>query len=294
VTALSRRTSTGWISQRRVGAVLLGLLTGLLAASAACVAEAQPPRTVPRIGVLWAYSPAVASPLAEALRQGLRELGYTEGQNLVLEERWAGREPDRLPTLAAELVRLNVDIIVTAATPAIQAAQHATKTIPIVMAFSNDPVESGFVASLARPGSNITGLSLVSPELSGRRLELLKAVSPKISRLAVLWNPSNPSNRLLLRETETAARVLGVQLQSLEARGAAELDSAFLAMTRARAGALVVLPDTLFRERQGELVRLAEKNGSRPYTGRESLQMLEVSWRTDLTFPTCSGAPPVS
>lgn len=232
--AQSRKTSAGRISKRLAGAILFGLLTALLAASATCVAEAQQPRKVPRIGVLWAYSPPVTAPLAEALRKGLREFGYIEGQNVVLEERWAGREPDRLPILAAELVRLNVDIIVTGATSAIQAARHATRTIPIVMAFSNDPVESGFVASLARPGSNITGLSLVSPELSGRRLELLKAVSPRISRLAVLWNPSNPSHPLLLRETETAARVLGVQLQPLEARGAAELDSAFLAMSRAR------------------------------------------------------------
>ncbi len=235
-------------------ALALGMLAALPAAGA------QQPKKVPRIGVLWPYSPTVASPLAQAFRQGLRGLGYVEGQNIALEERWAEEKYDRLPSLAAELVRLNVDIIVAATTTAIQAAQHATRTIPIVMTITNDPVDSGFVASLARPGGNITGLSLLSPELSGKRLELLKEATPKVSRVAVLWNSSNPSHPLLLRETEAAARALRVQLQPLEVRGPTEVDSAFSTMTRDRAGALIVLPDAIFRNQQRRIADLAAKS----------------------------------
>jgi ABC-type uncharacterized transport system substrate-binding protein len=243
-----------------IALLALGLLAALLGAAAPRAADAQQSKTVPRIGVLWANAPTVASPLAEAFRQGLRELGYVEGQHIALEERWAEDRLDRLPALAAELVQRNVDLIVTGATVPIQAVQHATKTIPIIMAMSNDPVESGFVASLARPGGNITGLSLVSPEVSEKRLELLKEVIPTISRVAVLWNAANPSHPLLLRETEAAARVLRVQLQALEARGPAEFDRAFLAMTREHVGALVVLPDTMFRAQQRRLVDLAAQS----------------------------------
>ena len=191
-------------------ALALGLLAAPLAAGA------QQPKKVPRIGVLWPYSPTIASPLADAFRQGLRDLGYVESQNIAIEDRWAEGKYDRLPALAAETVRLNVDIIVAVATPAIQAAEQATRTTPIVMAIANDPVESGFVASLARPGGNVTGLSLQSLELSGKRLELLKEAVPKLSRVAVLWNSSNPSHPLMLRETEAAARALGVRLQLLD------------------------------------------------------------------------------
>jgi putative ABC transport system substrate-binding protein len=243
---------------RRIG---FGVVLTLNLVLAPLAAEAQQPSgKVPRIGILWPYSPTVTSPLAEAFRQGLRGQGYIEGQNITVEERWAEGKYDRFPVLAAELVSLKIDVLVAAGTPAISAAKQTTTTVPIVMAFSNDPVESGFVASLARPGANITGLSLVSPELSGRRLELLKAVSPKISRLAVLRNPSNSSHAPLLHETETAARVLKVQLQPVEAQGPAEFESAFVAMTRARAGALVVLPDAVFRDHQKQLVGLAAKS----------------------------------
>jgi putative ABC transport system substrate-binding protein len=223
------------------------------------LAEAQQPKKVPRIGVLWLYSPTIASPFAEAFRQGLRGLGYVEGQNIALEERWAEGRFDRLPSLAAELVRLKVDILVTASTPAAQAGQQATQSIPIVLTNVSDPVESGLVSSLARPGGNVTGLSLMHPELAGKRLELLKEVIPKLSRVAVLSNPANPIMPPLLRETEAAARALGVQLQVVEVRDPSDFDSAFSAMTRERAGALVVLPDAIFQNERTRIAGLAAK-----------------------------------
>ena len=183
--------------RRSISALIVGLALGILAAPLA--AGAQQPKKVPRIGVLWTYSPTIAAPFAEAFRQGLRGLGYVEGQNVALEERWAEGRFDRLPALAAELVRLNVDVILAASTPAVQAVQQATRTIPIVMTQVSDPLESGFVASLARPGGNVTGLSLMHPELSGKRLQLLKEVVPKVSRVAVLGDPSNLINPPLLR-----------------------------------------------------------------------------------------------
>ncbi len=240
---------------------LIGLVVvlALSLTPAPLVAEAQLGK-VPRIGILWAYSPPVVSPFAEAFRQGLRGLGYVEGQNIVLEERWAEGRFDRLPSLAAELVRLNVDIIVTASTPAVQAAQQATRTIPIVMTLVADPVESGIVGSLARPGGNVTGLSLMHPEVSGKRLALLKEVIPKLSRVAVFSSSSTASYRVVLRETEAAARALGMQLQVVEVRGPADLDGAFSAITRDRVGALVVLPDPMFRNQQRRVLDLAAKN----------------------------------
>ena len=191
---------------------------------------------------------------------GLRGLGYIEGQNIALEERWAEGRFDRLPFLAAELVRLNVDIIVTASTQAAQAVQQVTRSIPIVMTIVSDPVESGLVSSLARPGGNVTGLSLMHPDLSGKRLVLLKEVIPKLSRVAVLCNLSNPIIPPLLRETEAAARTLGVQLQVVEVHGPTEFDSAFGDMTRGRAGALVVLPDGIFQNERRRIAALAVKS----------------------------------
>jgi putative tryptophan/tyrosine transport system substrate-binding protein len=234
------------------------LLTGLLVLTAS-IAEAQQAKKVPRIGVLWVYSPTIASPFAEAFRQGLRGLSYVEGQNIALEERWAEGRFDRLPSLAAELVRLNVDIIVTSSTPGAQAGQQATRSIPVIMTTVSDPVESGLVSSLARPGGNVTGLSLMHPDLTGKRLELLKEVIPNLSRVAVLSNPANPIIPPLLRETEAAARALGLQLQVVEVRGPTEFDNAFSAMTRDRAGALVVLPDAIFQNERRRIAALAAK-----------------------------------
>jgi len=230
----------------------------LLAAPLAVAA--QQAGKVPRIGVLWPYSPAIATPFGDAFRQGLGTLGYVEGRNIALEERWADGKFDRLASLAAELIRLKVDVLVTASTPATQAAQQATKTTPIVMTLVSDPVDSGFVANLANPGGNVTGLSYMHPELSRKRLELIKDVIPKVSRVAVLSNPSNPSIRPLLRETEAAARVLSVQLQVVEARDSGQLDSVFVAMSKERARALVVMPDAVFQDQRRRIVDLAAKS----------------------------------
>jgi len=237
-------------------AVVLAL--GLVLAPLAV--EGQQAGKIPRVGILWAYSPSVVSILGDAFRQGLRGLGYVEGQNILLEERWAEGRFDRLRSLAAELNRLNLDVIVTASTPAVRAAQQATKTIPIVMTLVSDPVEDGLVASLARPGRNVTGLSLMHPELSAKRVALLKEVVPKLSRVAVLWTPSTASYRKVLGETQTAAHALGLQLRAIEVRDPTDFDSAFSAIARERAGALVVLPDAMFRDQQRRILDLAAKS----------------------------------
>ena len=172
-------------------------------------AEAQQPTKIPRIGYLTAASLSAIAARIEAFRQGLRELGYVEGKNIVIEWRYAEGKLDRLPALAAELVRLKVDVIVTAGPTATRAAKEATATIPIVMAQDNDPVGNGFVASLARPGGNITGLSTLAPELSGKQLELLKEIVPRLSRVAVLGTSTNPGNAQALKEMELAAGAFG-------------------------------------------------------------------------------------
>jgi putative ABC transport system substrate-binding protein len=207
---------------KKIGLSLVLIAVVLLAV--AVVAEAQQPKKIPRIGVL---RPAPgAAPLYEAFRQGLRDLGYVEGQNIVLELRDAEARAERLPNLAAELVRLKVDVIVTSSTPAIQAAKKATATIPIVMGFSGDPVGTGLVASLANPGGNITGLSDIGPEISGKQLELLKEAFPTISRVAFFLNPSNQGNRLRLKAAEVTAGELKVQIQALEVRSANDFEKA--------------------------------------------------------------------
>jgi len=207
-------------------------------------AQAQQSGKSPGIGffVLYRSNDPANIAHAEAFRQGLRERGWVEGQNISVEYRFAEERQDRLTDLAAELVNFKVDVIVAQATPAIRAAKNTTRTIPIVMASSGDPVRDGLVASLARPGGNVTGLTSVSSELSGKRLELLKEVIPKLSRVAVLWNPSNPPNRLALKETEVAAKAFGIKLQPLELRGPDDLESVFSAMSRRHVEALVTLP----------------------------------------------------
>src|SRR5207253_9965328 len=184
---------------------------------------------------------------------------YVEGQNIVIEPRWAEGKYDRYPALAADLVRLKVDVIVPVGGAATQAVQQATRTIPIVMSVVIDPVWSGLVASLARPGGNVTGLTIMASDLVGKQLELLKEVVPKVSRVALLWNPANPGSAPQLREAEAAARALGVRLQTLEARGPQEIDSAFAAMTRERAGALLILPDPIFGNQRRQIAELAAK-----------------------------------
>jgi putative ABC transport system substrate-binding protein len=207
------------------------------------VGEAQQAAKTFRIGVLSPTSSADSRVprLLEAFRHGLRELGYVEGQNIVIESRWAEGNYDRLPGLAAELVSLKMDVIVAAAVPAIRAAKEATWTIPIIMATVVDPVATGLVASLAPPGGNITGLSTMAPAVVGKQLEMLKQVVPDASRVAVLWNPANPGNAPQLREAEVAAKTFGVRLQPLEARNPNDFDGAFVMMTRQQAGGLIVL-----------------------------------------------------
>jgi ABC-type uncharacterized transport system substrate-binding protein len=221
-------------------------------------AVAQQPTHVHRIGFLAATAPAPERARnLEAFLEGMRALDYVEGQNLVMEYRSAEGQYERLPDLAAELVHLKVDVLVVPTTPAALAAKQATTTIPIVMASVHDPVGSGLVASLARPGGNITGLSNMAPELVGKQLEFLKEVLPTVSRVAVLWNPTNPSNLLMLREADVAAQALGVQLHPLEVRGPDAFDSTFAAMTSAHVGALVILGDAMFQMHRRRLAELA-------------------------------------
>jgi len=234
--------------------VALGVLAAPLPAAA------QPPAKVPRIGFLGSGSPSTYGPLIVAFRQGLRDLGYVEGQNVVIELRWAEERSERLPDLAAELVRLKVDVILTHAGPNALVAKQATTTIPIVVAFAADLVGSGLVASLARPGGNVTGLNLLSPELGGKRLQLLKEAVPGLSRVAVLWNPALPAVVAIMRETEAAARTLGVQLQSLEVRGPDDFESAFAAATRGRARALITVEQPLAFIHRARIVDFAAKS----------------------------------
>jgi putative tryptophan/tyrosine transport system substrate-binding protein len=194
------------------------------------------------------------------LRQRLRELGYLEGQNIAFESRFADGKTDQLPGLAAELVALKVDVIVTSGTPASLAAKQATRTIPIVMAQLADPVGAGLVASLGRPGGNVTGLTTQDVDLSGKRLEMLLQVVPKVSRFAVLIDETSPGSMLIARGTQVAAQSLGVQLQSLGVRGPAELDGAFSAMKEARAGALIVESSSLLFTSRTRLADLTLKN----------------------------------
>jgi len=177
----------------------------------------------------------------EAFLQGLSELGYVEGKNITIEYRSAEGKYDQLPDLAAELVRLKVDVILTQSTPAAVAAKNATTTIPIVMAGGSDPVATGLVASLARPGGNITGITIMNAETAGRRLALLKETSAKVSRVAILWNSTNPGAAVVFKQTQTAAQDLGLQLQSLDVQSANALEGAFKGATRGGANALVLL-----------------------------------------------------
>lgn len=194
----------------------------LLAAPVRALGQ-QAPR-VPRVGYLFSFTPSAGRHLWEACRQGLQELGYVEGLNIILEPRWADGHHERLPGFAAELVRLKVDVIVSAATPGSQAAKAATTSIPIVFVAVAEPVRAGLVASLARPGGNVTGLSLLTPELSGKRLQLLADVLPGVRRVTVLTNPDNFSNVVFLEQTRVAAQQLGIQLQPLDARRLDEIE----------------------------------------------------------------------
>ena len=224
-------------------------LTALL--HALCLSVwAQQPTKIPRIGVLRASSPSANR--AAAFQQGLRELGYVEGKNIVIEWRHAEGKPDRVAALVAELVGLKVDVIVTGGPGTTRPAKEATLTIPIVMAQDPDPVGNGFVASLARPGTNITGLSNFAPELSGKRLELLKETIPRLSRVAFFGNPNSVGYPLVLKEVELAAGALGVKLQYLDVLGTKDIETAFRAASRGQADAVLLLtaPSSILSEQR--------------------------------------------
>jgi putative ABC transport system substrate-binding protein len=207
---------------------------GILAAPLASFA--QQPTKVPRIGVIGGQE----APTWDGLRQGLRELGYVDGRSVAMDWRWSEGKTERLPTLALELVQLKVDIIVAAGTQATRAAKDATSTIPIVMAVSAYPDKIGLVESLARPGGNVTGLSNVSPELFGKRLQLLKEISPKVSRVAVLWFPESPAEALAFRDMQAAFSAAGLEIQSIEMRTSDNYNAAFATATERRADALYI------------------------------------------------------
>jgi ABC-type uncharacterized transport system substrate-binding protein len=221
-------------------------------------ARAQQTGKMSRIGYLGSSSPSLEPHYIEAFRQKLRDLGHVDGENIVIEYRWAEGQDDRLPNLATELVRLMPDIIVTTGTPSTLAAMQATKTIPIVMASAGDPVGAGLVASLARPGGNVTGFTILGPELEGKRLELLKQAVPELSRVAVLWNPSNPAIVSYFETIKNAGRALRISLDPVaEVRRADELDNAFFAIASARPHALVVLADRFLLAHRKRIVEFA-------------------------------------
>jgi len=242
------------MSKKIIGLTLSAMLFALCSS-----AEAQQMGKLPRIGIFLPWSPVsgVSLSFLKAFHEGLHELGYVEGQNLAIEYRYAEGMSERFPNLAAELVRLKVDVIVTTAGPPSLAAKHATTTIPIVFTQVLDPVLEGLVASLARPGGNITGLSQTGPEMAGKRLELLKEAFPKISRFAVLRSAGSQASVARFKETQLAAKAIGVQLQSLEVRSSDDFDGAFRAAATGRAGALIVLQGSLINTHRTRIVELA-------------------------------------
>jgi len=241
---------------RRIGLAVV-LVANL--ALAPLPAQGQQAR-VPSVGYLGNSSPSLEEDLLAAFRQGLRELGYTEGQNIIIEYRWAEGRSDRFPDLVSDLVRTKVDAIVTAGTPGALAAKQATKTIPIVMAVAGDAVGTGLVASLARPGGNVTGSTAIVQELEGKRLELLKEVVPKLSRVAFLANPTNPLNPIVLKQTQLAASALRLKLEPIvKVRGIPELEQAFATISSARPDALIMIADRFLLAERARIVEFAEK-----------------------------------
>ena len=240
------------------------LAVGLIAALAfmPLETEAQQARRASRIGLL---SPSSLSDprtraFVEAFRQGLRDLGWVEGQNMTIEYRWAEERTERLPELARDLARLKVDVVVAATSPAVQAAKEVSGTIPIVMTNAGDAVATGFVASIARPEANITGLSMMGGELVAKQLQLLKEVVPSLSRVALLWNPTNASNAPQLRHAQDAVRTLGIRLHPLEVRGPGEIEGAFAVMTKEHVGAILVVLDSMLVANRTRIAELAAKS----------------------------------
>jgi putative ABC transport system substrate-binding protein len=235
----------------RHAAILLAL------AGQAAVADAQQPARIPRVGFVAAAHPAAVAARTEAFRQGLKELGYVEGRNIVVDYRYAAEQFDRVPALVDELIRLKADVIVSAGPSVTRSARTVTLSVPIVMAFDADPVGSGVIASLARPGGNVTGLSIVASDLSGKTLELLKSVVPRLARVVVFENSIEPGNAQTLRATREAAEALGVSLQVIDVRSPSDIEPAFLAATRGGADALVVLSSPLILFHRAQIAGLA-------------------------------------
>ena len=240
-------------------AALLPILVVVSVLAVGVIAEAQPTK-IPRIGYLTGNSPSTNAARIEAFRQGLRELGYVEGKNIIIEWRYAEGKADRLSALAAELVRVKVEVIVTTGPGPTRAAKEATTTIPIVMAQDPDPVGNGFVASLARPGGNITGLATLAPEISGKQLELLKETVSRLSRVAVLGTSTRPGNAQNLKETELAAGAFGLKLQYLDVLIPKDLETAFRAASKGRVDGVLVLQTPLLTSHRTQVVDLAVKN----------------------------------
>jgi putative ABC transport system substrate-binding protein len=265
---------------------------GLALLGAPLAAEAQPARTDYRIGFLGGATPSGYAVLVEALRLGLQDHGYVEGKNITIQYRWAEGRYERLPALAAELVRLKVDVIVTQGTPAALAAKQATTTVPIVMAIVGNPVETGIVASYARPGGNITGSSFFWAELNAKRLELMKTLNPSLARAGVLMNPDNPAMRSLFRATEEMAQALNIKLQSVNVRALDELAAAF-DLAKAQTQALMVVDDGLFIANARRIAELAIRSrlpsiGFREYCDAGGLLAYGVDfphiWRQSALF----------
>jgi ABC-type uncharacterized transport system substrate-binding protein len=238
--------------------LVLSMITAILAVVVA--SYAQTATRVYRVAWVTPTPAAEESLTLNAFRQELRQRGYTEGENLTVEHRSVEAKPDRISAVMAELIRLNVDVLVAVTQPTVQAAQQATRSIPIVMCGVGDPVATGLVASLGRPGGNVTGLSGLSPELAGKRLELLREALPRASKVAVLWNPANPSNAPQIRDLQDAARALRIQLQLLKVSVPQDLEGAFQAATRERAGALIVLDDLFIFTQRSQIIALAAKS----------------------------------
>ena len=259
--SVNRKTKTGigisWAMQNRK---LCALALGVLLWAASFPVQAQQSAKISRIGFLSATSRSLNASRNDSLWQGLRQLGYVEGSNVTVEYRYADGQLDRLPQLAADLVGLKVDVIVVSGTRAAVAAKRATSTIPIVLAGVGDPVQAGLISSLMHPGNNVTGVSRLSPDFIGKRLELIKEVIPKTTRMAALSNPDNPAQAANLRAIDTKARALAIGLQVVTARNPNEFESAFGAATKERADALLLMPDALFHNYPTRIVELAAKN----------------------------------
>jgi putative ABC transport system substrate-binding protein len=245
----------------RVAALVLVALVLLLALLIllAPLAQAQQGGRVARIGVLWFTFPSVSAPFFEALREGLRELGYVEDQNIAFEQRWAERNPHRYPELAAELARLKVEVIVAGNLESARVAKAATGTIPIVLTAGGDPLRAGLVSSLSRPGGNITGLSELGPDLAPKLLQLLKEAVPRLAKVAILWDPSNPSQSPTRQESELAARMLGSAIVSLEVAVPGDFERAFSAATREQPDALIVYTTPITYSHRMQIIDFAAR-----------------------------------